>query len=35
MEFTTSAPFKEAQKIYDFFIKKALEAGRKLKTGEF
>ncbi|MDR0607485.1 MAG: D-aminoacyl-tRNA deacylase [Candidatus Peribacteria bacterium] len=32
MEFTGAAPFKEAKKIYDFFIEKALAAGRKLQT---
>jgi D-Tyr-tRNAtyr deacylase len=35
MEFTGSAPFKEAKKIYDFFVEEALAAGWKLQTGKF
>ena len=35
MEFTTSAPFKDAKTIYDYFIQQAKKAGRKLQTGEF
>jgi D-Tyr-tRNAtyr deacylase len=35
MEFTTSAPFKEAKKIYEYFIQETKKAGRKLQTGEF
>jgi hypothetical protein len=32
MEFTTSAPFKEAKMIYEYFIQEAKKAGRKLQT---
>jgi D-tyrosyl-tRNA(Tyr) deacylase len=35
MEFTTSAPFKEAKKIYEYFIQQAQKADRKFQTGEF
>ena len=35
MEFTNSAPFKEAKKIYEYFIQEAKKADWKLQTGEF
>ena len=35
LDFVHSAPYKEAEKIYNYFIQEAKNNGRKLQTGEF
>jgi len=35
LDFVHSAPYKEAEKIYNYFIQEAKDNGRKIQTGEF
>jgi D-tyrosyl-tRNA(Tyr) deacylase len=35
LDFVHSAPYKEAERIYNYFIQEAKNNGRKIQTGEF